>query len=352
MSKLSVIIPYCNEYPQVNFTIRAIAEELKGLNFEIIAIDNYCKQAHDQQVEHLIRDRNSEEITKVIGGRTPDQGGETICGSQRAAGFDLKYIKYDEKLSHWNAKNAGIKIATGDIFYFVDAHVLPSKGDLADMYIHYRDAHEDLKGTISMPLTYKILDSKRQIYKLFLDEDGSVHYKFTPIKSNNEVIFEVPCMSCCGVMVSREILEKLGGGWPSLYGIYGGGENFFNFTLRTLGIKSYIYNGECFNATLYHHGERRGYHYEYVDFSRNRGIAAYIIGGKKYLELYLARRKLDHETKRVLHMQILAGCSSLRDDIKSRQKISIIDWLTMAFDKGWIEGHEAIDRFSFLKNNL
>jgi hypothetical protein len=44
--KLSVIVPFVNEWPQLVFTLGSIAEELRDrVNFEIIAIDNWCKEA-------------------------------------------------------------------------------------------------------------------------------------------------------------------------------------------------------------------------------------------------------------------------------------------------------------------
>ena len=52
MADLSVIIPFVNEYPQVMFTIRNIAEELRDrVDFEIIAVNNYCDEVKAQNRE-------------------------------------------------------------------------------------------------------------------------------------------------------------------------------------------------------------------------------------------------------------------------------------------------------------
>ena len=42
MPKLSIIVPYVNEYPQVMFTLRNLGEELLDrADFEIIAVNNF-----------------------------------------------------------------------------------------------------------------------------------------------------------------------------------------------------------------------------------------------------------------------------------------------------------------------
>ena len=50
MPELSVIMPFCNEYPQNMFTIQNIAQELRDrVDFEIIAIDNFCEEVQAQK---------------------------------------------------------------------------------------------------------------------------------------------------------------------------------------------------------------------------------------------------------------------------------------------------------------
>jgi hypothetical protein len=77
------------------------------------------------------------------------------------------------------------------------------------------------------------------------------------------------------MMISREIFD-LTGGWSKEFGIYGGGENFMNYTLAVLGKKKWIFP----EGTLFHHGEKRGYSYNYDDFVRNRILAHYLFGGE------------------------------------------------------------------------
>ena len=52
--RLSVVVPYCREWPQVAFTIRSIYEELKGLDFEVLAVDNLQQgMAQDRGTENV-----------------------------------------------------------------------------------------------------------------------------------------------------------------------------------------------------------------------------------------------------------------------------------------------------------
>ena len=75
--ELSVIVPFVNEYPQVIFTLQAIAEDLLGrVDFEVIAVDNYAPEVE----EMAKKDPNQPSIY------TRDKGGDVVKGSQRAAG--------------------------------------------------------------------------------------------------------------------------------------------------------------------------------------------------------------------------------------------------------------------------
>ena len=135
MKDLSIIIPYANEYPMVIFTIRALIEELKHkIDFEVIAIDNYCDELEQQKKTVKIRTKDSVNFEYVDSYQFPDRGGEMVKGSQRANHGLLRYFDYRDKLSHWNAKNVGIKNSAGEWLYFVDAHVLPSKNAILNMF--------------------------------------------------------------------------------------------------------------------------------------------------------------------------------------------------------------------------
>jgi len=304
MSKLSIIMPFCNEFPQLMFTVQAVAQSLLGrVDFELIAINNYCEEVKAQN-------------------REQDKGGETIKACQRGNKW-LKYLEYTDKLSHWQSKNLGVQHSTGDILWFVDAHCAISRDGLFDMFHYYIKNQDRLNGTIHLPLTYKILEWHRLIYKLAGEiEQGNLHYSFTGYRAADEP-YEVPCMSTCGMMISREIYDKLGG-WPVELGIYGGGENFINYTLAVLGMKKWIMTG---GGTLFHHGEKRGYHWNGDDMIRNRFIANYMFGGDKWLSLMKENRKGRKEVLTKIYEDVKATCKKHREFIKTKQVISIEEWL-------------------------
>lgn len=309
MAELSVIVPFCNEYPQVMFTLQSIAQELRGrVDFEVIAINNYC-----------------EEVIKQ--GSPEDKGYDTVLASERVNPW-LRVLHYKEKLSHWQAKNLGVKESTGKFLWFCDAHCVVSRDSLYNMFMYYKGTHENLNGSLHLPLTYKILESHKLIYKLVYNKDiGEVHYSFTGYRfCDKENIFydhyQVPCMSTCGMMITRDIYDQLGG-WPKVLGIYGGGEHFINFTLAILGKSVNIFCGD----PLFHHGEKRGYSWNYNDYTRNRIAATYAFGGKALACKYAKHRKGSPIVIQELLNSALCRCESHRDFIKRQQVISIEDWV-------------------------
>jgi hypothetical protein len=311
---LSIIVPFAGEYPQALFTIQSLAQPLIGSNidFEIIAVDNYCEELEEQwRTANL---RAAEEIAR----KTTDSTQENFdSGEIFKAGFDrvpkchqankagdavkasagkgrnpwLKYMAFDGWLSHWECKRLACEQAQGDTFLFIDAHCVTS-ANIADMYRLYNGPvqtpfgyeHFDYSeiGTMHMPLTYKILEWHRLIYKMVV-EKGFWGYSFTGLGNvQDDLPIEVPCMSTCGMMISRKVYETIGG-WPRNFKAYGGGENFMNYALAVCGFRKFIDP----NVTCHHHGEKRDYHYTYDGTLWNRMAAHYIFGGDTILLEYL-----------------------------------------------------------------
>jgi len=132
MAELSIIIPWCNEWPQVAFTIRNIAEELRDrVDFEIIAIDNW-----------------SENTPGSV--RPKDRSHPMLWGTAKMHPW-LKVLRYDEKLSHWNAKNLGVQNSTGKFLWFCDAHCIVGRDSLYDMFLLYRWSHRALMARYICP---------------------------------------------------------------------------------------------------------------------------------------------------------------------------------------------------------
>lgn len=349
---LSIIIPFVGEYPQVLFTIQATAQMLieKKTPFEIIAVNNYCQgvqrqaigiaEKHGRLAHERFKATKPGEVTrywvdelfqvcKDIPGTFEDRSGPAV---QACAGKNpwLKYVAYDDRLSHWQAKAAGVKEASFDTLLFMDAHVVPT-ANIHEMYMEYRFGKNDNgfywdMGTMHFPLTYKILEWHKLIYKLVFDQPHFWTYSFTGFRQANKP-YEVPCMSTCGMMIGRHIYEMIGG-WPVGLGIYGGGENFMNYTLAVTGYKKFIYP----HATLFHHGDKRDYHYMYDDMIFNRMVAHYLFDGERGVRLFEQNSKGRPAVLKQLREQAIEMHQAQRRKIKSIQKYDIHEWA-----KPWLE---------------
>jgi glycosyltransferase involved in cell wall biosynthesis len=336
-SKVSVIVPFVNEWPQLAFTLRSIAENFTDwVDFEIVAVDNYCHEVHqqgkppDRGHDRWVSKGSKESLyTEHKSGES--QFTEGHIKAMVSQNTWLKYVKYDTKLSHWNAKNEGVKVSDGSILLFLDAHVVPSYNILPRSALAFQTMIDEGQqfDTLHLPLTYHVLENRRLSYKLIFDsKSGVAHYTFTRFdKSNQFFIEEVPCMSTCGMFMSRALFDRLGG-WPSGLGIYGGGENYINFVLSILGSKKYIYP----HGALHHHGDSRGYSFNWEDYHRNRMIATYCFGGEEWLERY--QRSLGNNmVTRKMRDQALLSCKKRRERLKGIQVMGIDEWYNSLSDR-------------------
>lgn len=309
-------MPYVNEWPQIAFTIRAVAEELKEIEFEIIAIDNYCDQV---KAQNHMPDRGHRGLSTQ---KKQDSHIEVVSKKHSW----LKYIRYNKKLSHWNAKRKGIEASSGETFLFLDSHVMPSKNLLTSMYNFYKTKKNPFF-SLHAPLAYHILENNRLIYAMQNEtEKGIYHYRFCtcpkPKADLKDNMFEVPCMSTCGMMMSRKLYDRIGG-FPKSLGIYGGGENFINFTMAVMGFKKIIFNA---GGTLYHHGDKRNYSWNYTDYHSNRLIATYLFGGEKQAIKYVQNIKGNPNLIKTIYEDALTKNKTQRKLIKGRQIINIEEW--------------------------
>ena len=307
MTELSVIIPMAQEWPMSAFTVRSVMEELEGrVDYEILTVDNWCPELEAQ-------------IKKS--GALKDRSADHFDALQKGYPW-LKSLHYDKKLSHWQAKNYAVSQSKGKFLWFCDAHVAVRRDSLFNMFTYYKEHYDELNGTLHLPLSYHIMEYHKLIYKLVTDlTKGEVHYSFTTYR-NAEKPYQVPCMSTCGMMMTRQIYDDLGG-WPVELGIYGGGENFINYTLAVLGKTVNIFPGK----QLCHHGDKRGYSWNGDDYVRNRTIANYLFGG-----VDLARKFVDNRkgSKRVLYNildNVLDTCKDHRAFIERNQVMTIEEWI-------------------------
>ena len=325
MKKLSVIMPFVNE-AWAAFTLQSLILELEQSDFEweIICINNWCERVANQVINSE-PPRTRVELNQFIY-KTDDRWGQKMQGLC-AVRSNTIYVEFTDKLSHWNAKNAGVERSTGDILFFIDAHCLITQGRLRQMYECYVENADEIHGSLHLPIAYLGANAGQSlIYKpVMTPEKGEYHYSFTRYRTSNHP-YTVPCMSTCGMMLSKEIFNNLGG-WPKELGIYSGGEHFMNFTLAVLGYNKVIFPG----LPLYHEGkERRGYSSDASDMIRNRFIATYMYGGDDLLELYAKYSKGRPNVKEMYVEEIKNKCHTQRSMIALSQKCYIDYWW-----KGW-----------------
>jgi hypothetical protein len=304
--KVSVIVPFVREWPQVAFTLRSIHESLNPISHEVLAIDNLQSTMQE--------DRGSKNI-KGMSEEWKKQGDHW-----------LRYIHYPDKLSHWQCKNIGITNARADVYWFIDSHcILPkSASDAIEFYLKH---YNELNGSLHMPLTYHILEPRQLIYKAVVEvKKGDYHYVFHTLnrsKYEGSTWIQVPAMSTCGMMLHKGYMDKLGG-WPDELGIYGGGENFMNFTMAVMGMEKNVWVGD----SLCHHGDKRGYSWNSTDYQRNRGIATYMFGGRKLLHTWMKNKsKMPISAAGRMERDIISKCKKHRTWIRAEQVKEIEEWV-------------------------
>lgn len=319
---LSIIIPGCNEFPQHAFTIQSVITTLKytDLKWEVIYVDN--------KSEYKIKHKEKR-------------------GFLNRKGLPwLKVANWDDKLSHWCAKNVGIDNTTGKTLFFMDAHCIVEPNAIYEMHKYYVDHYDEINGSLHMPINYMLEQPGRElVYQcLYERQKGIVHYSFRRMFERNEV-HKVPCMSTCGMMMSRDIMENELGKWPWELGIYGGGENFINYVLAVLGRDVNIWPYQ----PIHHYAFDRGYSWNYDDWVRNRMIAIYMAGGEEWINLFrnglIALNKGRPEVLAKIRDDVLSKCSQQRAEIKERSKMTIDEWWVKVKElyPKYIHSHSVLD---------
>jgi glycosyltransferase involved in cell wall biosynthesis len=313
--KVSVIVPYVREWPQIAFTLRSIHEALVNVDHEVLAIDNLQSTMKE--------DRGSKNVASMAKEWT------------KTGNSWLRYFHYTDKLSHWHCKNFGMLEAKGDIYWFIDSHcIMPHSAEEAVKY--YQQYYKELNGSLHMPLTYHILEPRQLMYKAVVEVPKSdYHYTFHTLsqkKYEKHRCIEVPAMSTCGMIIHKSFMDEIGA-WPDELGIYGGGENFMNYVMAVLGQRKHVWIGD----SLCHHGDKRGYAWNSSDYQRNRGIATYMFGGRRNLHTWMKEKsKLVISAAGRMERDILSKCKKHRAWIKAGQIWEIEEWVDR-----W-KGHELL----------
>ncbi len=238
---VSFIIASRNELKNLLWTLQSIFDKYEG-DYEVIVILNQCEQEqHDRlaQIPHK----------------------------------ELKVIRYDEKPSCWQARNAGAAIAEGKYLCLLDSHVM-FKGD---SLINSLLDHQDWKGILAYGLNYWLDHPVRTLfqYRWQPEKFWGAWTRKKPEPPNYRIL-----MSGMNMLIDREVFEAIGGFHPSL-GIYGGGESYIYLKIQMMG-----YEARCVpDFQIYHIAEKRGYAWNGDDLKRNFMIAAYALGGDESLSI-------------------------------------------------------------------
>ena len=261
---LSIIIPHFHEHPQLLFTLQGLINELEfnSIPHELILINN----ANTPQNDHTELDS-----VKYI-----EKKQHAGCLS------NVKLLEYMDTLSHWQAKNLGVKHASGELLLFLDAHIVITPNAIKEMLNYFQWLPEH--SLLHLPIVYMLENKENRLkYELVHDLDkGIVDYRFAKFMPNSRVT-EVPCMSTCGMMVAKSTITDIYQGWPTMLGSYSGGEHFINFVGALLGVRKYIID----EGIVYHYAAPRSYDIVYNDVYRNRAISAFLFGGVELFHKYL-----------------------------------------------------------------
>lgn len=344
----SIIMPFCNEVPQCLFTIQSLIEELDGFcKYEILAIDNMSDQYINCQTDAdydgktiKIGDhsrsfpvRQREFFHQKVFNKKLNMEVDRFIGTYFFKKGIVKYLQYDARQGHWQAKNYGIANSTGKYLFFIDAHCVMKRDSLRKMIQFLRDRPNEKIGGVHAYINY-MLDSHSLEYK---PQKKTFGYQFCSAQTVWQDLpngkkravrrpepYQVCVMSTCGMLTPRSAIEALGG-WNKELGIYGGGESYINWKQSTCGWSHWIHP-EC---ECWHWAEKRGYSWNHTDFVRNSFIAAYCVGGDEFLnqQVELRCQKDRPEVIERLAADIRENCTDDMEFIRNNQIISFNDYI-------------------------
>jgi glycosyltransferase involved in cell wall biosynthesis len=322
---LSVVIPFAGEYPLALTTVASVYEELRdrGIEFEVIAVDNDCPEWRAQLQKNASPEGGA--LVNQVSGDGRSRSREALEAAAKSHSW-LKVVEYTERLSHWQAKNVGVRASSGKYLWFCDAHVIVPRDNLWEMlsWFHFENHG---RGSVHFADTYKLLEAKPNQYKLKNELDkGFIGYALSGWHPKPDP-YEVPAASSCGMLTTRALWDRLGG-WPQKHS-YSGGEHFWNFVLATLGEPKYLWT----RGFLRHHGAPRDYHWTLDGYIWNQCAAMYMIGGQALALKYIDHRKGRPEALAGILSDVLSECFEQRQAIKKQQTISIEEWV-----KQWQNG--------------
>ncbi|HUU88909.1 MAG TPA: glycosyltransferase family 2 protein [Candidatus Glassbacteria bacterium] len=294
----SVIFTSANEYPKICYAVQSVINELDGYcDYEIAMVDN-CST--DKTQDHFSRLKNRK----------------------------VKYMRYDDKQSHWCAKSYGVAHTTGKYVFFLDSHAVIGRDSIRNMmeFLDKKEAAGEKVGAVHCYHNAIMMYQPKEYELKF----GKLAYRFMTgqniLLGKTEDPYQIGVATTDGMMVPRKVFEDLGT-WHPEFGVRAGGEAYMNFKHSTCGYPHYMHP----KANFYHFKER-GYKYvhPYSDWARNNFICGYVCGGEEWLDnvykTYVGRRKITKETGDAFRADVMEKCKEEMEFIKSRQEISLTDY--------------------------
>jgi glycosyltransferase involved in cell wall biosynthesis len=247
----SVIIPAKNERLNLWYTlhnIRMIWDEWPDEGHELIVVDN---QSTDQTAERLLDDPGIQPWVRRV--ETDRSGPGPV-------------------------RQAGAEAARGEIFIFVDAHVLLSPDFFRKVCGVLREQVWDSVGSLHVPIGWNGGYRKEfsTHYTLTLDRDfwgANTAGGFTALT-------EVAAMGHGCVAVRRDHFFACRG-YSAPFSEYGGDETYLDLKFAMFGYRNYTYPG----AYCLHCSQRyQAYHWSHETLLRNNLLAACVLGGEEWAE--------------------------------------------------------------------
>ena len=218
-------------------------------------------------------------------------------------------------------RDAGIRVAQYKNVLCIDSHVIISDIE------RWTDIHEKLAATISFPAMIGASGEMWKLYGSEFDWEKSFWYTHVLSEPASPKPYKILQTSHSGFMVSRDWYLS-SGGYTNLQDGYGGEETF-------LGIKSWMTGGENYMIPEISHahyqpaGRNEGAEHK-ENYKRNFMVAAYVMGGRKYLDyteqFYNARLKItpdiEEERQRIVRGKFHGDLDLFREYLKNQAVVN------------------------------
>ena len=287
--KWSIIIPHCNDYPHIWFTVQTMLEMLRHsffMNAEIIVVENGSSGEDLRLVRRLMGATDNNDKPR----KTPLPGPPKM--------FARKYIEIPHQLHSKPAINLGAWASEGEYLAFFDSHSGCSR-DFFEVATKFMDDNPNV-AILHSPIVWSGFHPYRRgrQYKLHLKDRFWGGWRAEKLSDEP---YPVAASGNTGMVMRRDAFMRMKG-FPSMLRQYGGGEPYIDLLAWMFGYEVYSHP----DLLTYHFSLCRSRRYDrnWMTFFRNVCLAAYICGGEKYSKPLLDRA-VESQPKRRLKYKLL-----------------------------------------------